>query len=239
MKRVSTTRAQKVRGCLFLCFVLLLVIPHTTQAQLLTPNGTYDTPIETARKVWEEWETPLTLVDYHKEVRVDTLLDNYLALTDVWSYLFQYREEGAKILKDSWMAFKKDADFNTWKDYWPKSASLLVAWKANNTWAFSAVYAEFVLTEATGDVVIQWHFNEWKNVHYNIYVIRDYFLQKFVPAAARAPQGEIEYEQLMSVLRTGAKDGQYEIRVKMWSGNLTLPAALILVLLGYGYKRRK
>jgi hypothetical protein len=210
--------------------MFLTLIPIRGIAQL--PFGSIKINADGAKRMWEKEETPLTTIDFSKDVGIDAMLENYLTLSDVWSYVYTHRGEGEKLVKDAFLAFKTEKNYDEWRGLFPKSTSLLVAWYENETWSFAGIYAQYYLDGETGDVAVDWHFNEWEKMHYNIYVMKDWFLNHFIPIAARAPRGEEAYEQLDSTLRTGVKDNEFVIYLS-WRGiDWKVPIILVLAALG-------
>lgn len=225
----------KLRGLFFLSLLSLFLLPQGASVEAQR----FQTPIDSAMDAFKKGRQELVNVDFYKDVGHDDMLESYLTLSDVWSYLYRFRAEGEKLLKDTWLAFKHDKDFEAWKAYWPKSASLCVAWQENETWTYAALAATAEIQEATGEVQINWYFNEWRDLQYNIYTLREFLLDKFMSAAARASISAAHYQQLLSVLRTGAKDGQFEIHMQWFGGHLEIPIALIIVVLAAFMKRKK
>lgn len=222
-------------GLIFLSLVVLsLCSMGASKAQAIGV-----TKIDQAIDAFQEEEQQLVAIDYYKDVSDQDLLQNYVTLSDVWSYLYRYRAEGEKLLKDAWLSFKQDADFDQWKAFWPSSVSLLVAWEEDSEWNYAALSASADVDADTGETTITWFFNEWRDQKYNIYTLRDYLVDKFIPASMRAVQGPSHYEQLQSVLRTGEKDGQFEIHMKWFGGHLEIPVALIILGTAAFLKRRK
>lgn len=232
---ISHPSQKKIGGLLFLSLLALLPT-FGGIAQAAAPR-----PIDEAVEFFESPARELVAIDYQKAVDREVLLQREVTLADVWSFLYTYRAEGEKLFKDAWLTFQQEATFDQWKAYWPHSLALCVAWQeADATWRFAAVSAIAVTSNVTQEVEIAWYFNQWKVEQYHVYTLRAFFLEKFIPAVARAPFSEAEFEQLGSVLRTGDKDGQFVIKKRLFGDvSWVVPVGLVIAALGYLLRKQK
>jgi hypothetical protein len=225
----------RLLGVIFLtCLVVgLFPLAQVGTAQFERQNPFINqSPINQALEHFDEESEPLVQVPYGQNVTEDALLD-IVTLESVWSYAYSHQALAEKILKDSWIAFKEEQDYQSWKGFFPQSASLLVTWYENetSTYKFAAMSAIAITDEATGMTSISWYLNKWTDSQYNVYVMKDYFLKRFIPAAARADRSLTAYQRLDDELRSGAEEGQFRMTVRWRAGNLDIPVEVPLGLL--------
>lgn len=242
--RVASSR---LLGIVFFVFLLVGLFPiaqvGTGQIDIENPF-TARSLIEKALDDFDEESEPLVHIAYGTNVTEEALLD-IVTLESVWSYAHSHQALAEKLLKDSWIAFKEDLTYQAWSGFFPHSASLLVAWYDNetSTYKFAAMSMIASTDEATGQTSITWHLNQWIDSQYNIYVMKDYFLQRFIPAAARADRSLTAYQRLDEELRSGADEGQYRMTVRWSAGGFSVPVEVPLGLLLGGaallFRRRK
>lgn len=239
--------SSRLLGILFLMFLVIGLFPLAQvgkgQIDISNPFANTRSPIKMALDHFDEESEPLVIVPSGQNMTEDALLD-IVTLESVWSYAQSHQTLAEKILKDSWIAFQEKQDYQSWKSFFPQSVSLLVAWYENetDTYKFAAMSLVATTDEATGETSISWYLNSWMEAQYNVYVMKDYFLKRFIPAAARADQSLTAYQRLEDELRSGEEEGQFRLTVR-WMGGLNIPVEVPVGLLLAGaallFKRRK